>query len=142
MKETRSQRKTGRFAVTALAVGFLAFASGDAFANEVRVGAFIPATGAQADVGAQMRSGIEVALEHIQAKASGGPVTLKVFWYDDEAKADVALNAVTRALTVDKIDIGMGFLSSDVYVRVMDEFQKASVPVIACCAGSNKIGES
>jgi branched-chain amino acid transport system substrate-binding protein len=48
---------------------------------------------------------------------------------------------VTRALTVDRITVGMGFLSSDVFIRVMDEFQKAGTPVVACCAASLKIGE-
>jgi branched-chain amino acid transport system substrate-binding protein len=35
----------------------------------------------------------------------------------------------------------MGFLSSDVFIRVMDEFQKAGTPVVACCAASLKIGD-
>ena len=43
----------------------------------------------------------------------------------DEGKGDTGLNVVTRALTVDKITAGVGFLSSDVFIRVMDEFQKA-----------------
>lgn len=113
-------------------------------AVDLRIGAFIPATGAQADVGVQMKGGIDVAIEWLQAHpivVNGEPVNIKVIYYDDEAKADVGLNAVTRALTVDKIHAAIGFLSSDVFVRVMEEFQKAGVPVIACCAGSNKIGD-
>ena len=64
-----------------------------------------------------------------------------MIWYDDEGKGDVGLNVVTRALTVDKITAGVGFLSSDVFIRVMDEFQKASVPVVTCCSASLKIGD-
>jgi branched-chain amino acid transport system substrate-binding protein len=48
---------------------------------------------------------------------------------------------VTRALTVDKIHAGVGFLSSDVFIRVMDEFQKAGIPIVDCCAASLKIGD-
>jgi branched-chain amino acid transport system substrate-binding protein len=48
---------------------------------------------------------------------------------------------VTRALTVDKITGGVGFLSSDVFIRVMDEFQKASTPIVTCCSASLKIGD-
>jgi branched-chain amino acid transport system substrate-binding protein len=66
---------------------------------------------------------------------------VRVIWYDDEGKGDVGLNVVTRALTVDKIHVGMGFLSSDVFIRVMDEFQKAPTPVVTCCSASLKIGE-
>jgi branched-chain amino acid transport system substrate-binding protein len=32
-------------------------------------------------------------------------------------------------------------MSSDVFIRVMDEFQKAPTPVVACCAASLKIGD-
>jgi branched-chain amino acid transport system substrate-binding protein len=37
--------------------------------------------------------------------------------------------------------VGMGFLSSDVFIRVMDEFQKTSTPVVTCCSASLKIGD-
>ena len=111
-------------------------------AGEIRLGAFAPLTGITADIGAQIRAGIEVGVERAQQqgiRVGGKPYRLRVLWYDDEAKADVGLNAVTRALTLDKIHIGVGFLISDVFIRVMDEFQKASVPIITCCAASLKI---
>jgi branched-chain amino acid transport system substrate-binding protein len=74
-------------------------------------------------------------------QVGGKPTKVRVIWYDDEGKGDVGLNVVTRALTVDKIHVGMGFLSSDVFIRVMDEFQKAATPVVTCCSASLKIGE-
>ena len=66
---------------------------------------------------------------------------IKVIWYDDEGKGDTGLNVVTRALTVDKITAGVGFLSSDVFIRVMDEFQKAKTPIVTCCSASLGIGK-
>ncbi len=112
-------------------------------AEEVKLGAFVTLSGISADVGAQMKAGVEIAVDRIAKDfALGGKaVPIKVIWYDDEGKADAGLNAVTRALTIDRITIGVGFLSSDVYIRVMDEFQKASTPIIACCAASLKIGD-
>ena len=110
--------------------------------DEVRVGAFAPLSGISADVGAQIRAGIEVALERAgELQLGGKPAKLRVIWYDYEGKGDVGLNVVTRALTVDKIHAGVGFLSSDVFIRVMDEFQKANVPIVDCCAASLKIGD-
>jgi branched-chain amino acid transport system substrate-binding protein len=131
------------FVVTA-AVGIALALTGRASAEEeVRLGAFVTLSGISADVGAQMKAGIETAVERIAQnyKIGGQPATVRVIWYDDEGKADTGLNVVTRALTVDKITAGVGFLSSDVFIRVMDEFQKASTPVIACCAASLKIGD-
>jgi branched-chain amino acid transport system substrate-binding protein len=110
--------------------------------DEVKIGAFVTLSGVSADVGEQMKAGMEVAAERIaQGYTVGGkPMKVRVIYYDDEGKADTGLNVVTRALTVDKINVGVGFLSSDVFIRVMDEFQKASTPVIACCAASMNIG--
>ena len=110
--------------------------------SEVKLGAFLPISGISADVGAQMKAGTEIALERMATLQVGGkPVKVHVIWYDDEGKGDVGLNVVTRALTVDKINVGMGFLSSDVFIRVMDEFQKTSTPIVTCCSASLKIGE-
>jgi branched-chain amino acid transport system substrate-binding protein len=110
--------------------------------DEVKLGAFLPISGISADVGAQMKAGTEIALERMPTVRVGGKATkVRVIWYDDEGKGDVGLNVVTRALTVDRIDVGMGFLSSDVFIRVIDEFQKAGTPVVACCAASLKIGD-
>jgi branched-chain amino acid transport system substrate-binding protein len=109
----------------------------------VKLGAFVTLSGISADVGGQMKAGIEVAVDRIahDFAVAGKPTKIQVIWYDDEGKADTGLNVVTRALTVDKINIGVGFLSSDVYIRVIDEFQKAATPVIACCSASLKIGD-
>lgn len=129
--------------IAILAVAVLSPSGAARADNEIKIGAFLPASGVTADVGAQMKAGIELAVE--RANAAGvkldKPYTLRVIWYDTEGKGDVGLNAVTRALTVDKINIGVGFISSDVFTRVMDEFQKAKVPVVDCCAASLKVGE-
>src|SRR5215468_2477371 len=111
-------------------------------AGEIKLGAFMPLSGISADVGAQIKAGAEVAVERMpEIRLGGKPYRVRMIWYDDEGKGDVGLNVVTRALTVDKIHAGVGFLSSDVFIRVMDEFQKASVPVVTCCSASLKIGD-
>ena len=136
--------RTKSAGVRALLAGVLAFGLATAAhaQQEVKLGAFVTLSGISADVGAQMKAGIEVAVERIAPdfKLNGVLTPIRVIWYDDEGKGDTGLNVVTRALTVDKITAGVGFLSSDVFIRVMDDFQKASTPVIACCAASLKIG--
>jgi branched-chain amino acid transport system substrate-binding protein len=145
--EDRSMRTAvSRILVAALLSGVATLvAGGPAGAqDEIRIGAFAPISGISADVGAQIKAGTEVAVERAQQQGvtvGGKPHRVRLVWYDTEGKGDVGLNVVTRALTVDRIHAGIGFLSSDVFIRVMDEFQKASVPVIACCAASLKIGD-
>ena len=128
--------------VVALTLFVLAVTGVAVAQDEIRIGAFAPLSGISADVGAQIRAGIEVAVERAgEFQVGGKPAKLRVIWYDTEGKGDVGLNAVTRALTVDKIHAGVGFLSSDVFIRVMDEFQKAGIPIVDCCAASLKIGD-
>src|SRR5262245_60750783 len=123
-------------AIVALGVFFAAAAVQPALAqDEIKLGAFMPVSGISADVGAQIKAGIEVAVERVGTVQVGGKAArVRVIWYDTEGKGDVGLNVVTRALTVDRIHAGLGFLSSDGFIRVMDEFQKAGVPVVACFA--------
>ena len=138
-------RKPTAIGLVALLLGLGALLAAPLIAgaqDEVKLGAFLPISGISADVGAQMKAGTEVALERMAMLQVGGKaMKVRVIWYDDEGKGDVGLNVVTRALTVDKIHVGMGFLSSDVFIRVMDEFQKAPTPVVTCCSASLKIGE-
>src|SRR5512132_3435050 len=64
--------------------------------DEIRVGAFAPLSGISADVGAQIKAGIEVALERAgELQLGGKPAKLRVIWYDYEGKGDVGLNVVT-----------------------------------------------
>src|SRR3982074_2422704 len=137
---TNSKALRGLFAIV-MALGLAAGSAAEA--QEVKLGAFVTLSGISADVGAQMKAGIEVAVERMQPTftINGVKTPIKVIWYDDEGKGEPGLNVVTRALTVDKITAGIGFLSSDVFIRVMDEFQKASTPIITCCSASLKIGD-
>jgi branched-chain amino acid transport system substrate-binding protein len=135
----RAKLKIGFFMLAVLLLPALPARAQD----EVKIGAFVTLSGVSADVGEQMKAGMEIAAERIGKgyTVGGKPMKVRVIFYDDEGKADTGLNVVTRALTVDHINAGIGFLSSDVFSRVMDDFQKANTPVIACCAASMKIGD-
>lgn len=113
-----------------------------AFGQELVVGAFLTLSGPGGDLGAQMKAGIETAVERVQQNytVGGKPTKIRVIWYDDEGKGDVGLNVVTRALTVDRINVAVGFNSSDIVVRVMNDFQKARTPFIVSAAASTNIG--
>jgi branched-chain amino acid transport system substrate-binding protein len=140
LKSLSPGRRTGLALTSLIAGGCLSCV---ASAAELKVGVFIPATGRFADLGEQMKDGYEIAFARYaaaQPKLGAEPLTLKVIYYDDEGKADTTVNAVTRALTEDKIDVAVGFLFGEIFDRVMGEFQKASVPVVSCCDGIDETG--
>jgi len=123
----------------AVTVAFLSMA---AFGQELVVGAFLTLSGPGGDLGSQMKAGIETAVERVQQNytVGGKPTKIRVIWYDDEGKGDVGLNVVTRALTVDKINVAVGFNSSDIVMRVVNDFQKARTPFIISAAAGTGIG--
>lgn len=125
-------------AVSALTPGIAQEASAQ---QTLKVGAFVTASGPGADLGSQMRAGIEVAVERMAKDYTidGKPAQVQLIWYDDEGKGDVGLSVVTRALTVDKINVAIGFNSTDIVSRVMGDFQKAGVPFIIAAAGGAKL---
>lgn len=125
-------------AIAALLTGIPGQASAQ---QTLKVGAFVTASGPGADLGSQMRAGIEVAVERMTKDftVDGKPVQVQLIWYDDEGKGDVGLSAVTRALTVDKVNVAIGFNSTDIVSRVMGEFQKAGVPFVIAAAGGSKL---
>src|SRR5260370_2377364 len=135
---TNSKALRGLLAI-AMALGLAAGSAAEA--QEVKLGAFVTLSGIRADVGAQMKAGIDVAVERIAPDftVNGVKTPIKVIWYDDEGKGDTGLNVLTRALTVDKITTRIGFLSSDVFLRVIDELQKSSIPIVTCCSASLKL---
>lgn len=135
-----------RAALRGGAVLFMAVAFGlapmGAKAQELVLGAFLTLSGPGGDLGSQMKAGMEMAVDRMQQNfaVGGKPTKIRVIWYDDEGKGDVGLNVVTRALTVDHINVAVGFNSSDIVLRVMNEFQKARVPFITSAASSTGIG--
>lgn len=135
---------TGLLRVVAIAAvsALLPGVGTEASAQQIlKLGAFVTASGPGADLGSQMRAGIEVAVERMAKDfmVDGKPVQVQLVWYDDEGKGDVGLSAVTRAITVDKINVAIGFNSTDIVSRVMGEFQKAGVPFVIAAAGGAKL---
>lgn len=102
-------------------------------AGVIKLGVLLPLTGRYADFGEQMKRGIELAIEH-QAK---DPIMIKnelykvqIVWADSEGKLEVALPAVQKMITVDKINAATGFFYSSIFLGVMNEFQRHRIPTV------------
>jgi branched-chain amino acid transport system substrate-binding protein len=117
-------------ALFALAVGFAAQSAAAQQAQpaqqQVRFGMFTPLTGASSVVGLDMRRGVELALERINAGYDvplqngmtrkigpgllGQPVRLIV--EDDESRPPAAMDAVRKLVNVDRVAVVLGEYSS------------------------------
>ena len=99
-----------------LALSLLATAP--ATAEELRIGAVIPLSGASATVGEDQRRGMELALEEINGAGGvlGSPVKLIV--EDSGGNATSALSAAKKLVSVDKISAVIGEYSSGVTIPI------------------------
>lgn len=101
-------------------------------ASAVRVGTILSVTGPAAFLGEDMRAGVELAVEEINA--AGGIEGRRVEWtfYDGESQTQRALNAMRRLLSQDRVDIIVGGGSmSGIALAMAPLAEQARVPFIA-----------
>ena len=122
--------------------GIILSLSSVVFAAEkvVKMGAFAPLTGPHSDNGTELKRGIELAVK-LQNQAGGIPVgkdkvRVELVWGDTESKVEVGLSVVDKLITVDKIDLAVGFFHSHVFIPAMDKFQAYRIPVVDTCAAA------
>lgn len=98
----------------------------------VKIGSVLSVTGPAAFLGDDMKAGMELALEEINAK--GGVSGKKIEWvfYDAESQTQKGLSATRRLLTQDKVDmiVGGGNMSG-MAIAMLQQTEKAKVPFIS-----------
>ncbi len=120
---------------------FVSFSAGAA-EKVIKMGAFCPLTGPYVDVGTDLKNGIELAVK-IQNAAGGVPIggdkyRVKLYWGDTESKVEVGLSVVDKVITVNKVDVAVGFLHSSIFMPIMDKLQGYGMPTVdAACASLN-----
>lgn len=113
-----------------------------AFAAEkvVKMGAFCPLTGPYVDVGTDIKNGIQLAVKLKNQEGGvlvgGEKRRVKLVWGDTESKVEVGLSVVDKVVTVDKVDVAVGFLHSHIFIPAMDKFQAYRMPIVDSCAAS------
>jgi branched-chain amino acid transport system substrate-binding protein len=106
----------------------------------IKMGVFGPFTGPYVDVGSDIKNGIEMAVR-FQNEAGGVQVgkekyRVELVYGDTESKVEAGLSAIDKLITVDKIDIAVGFLHSHIFLPATDKFQAYGVPVVDASAAA------
>src|SRR5436305_14030811 len=79
--------------------------SGAASGNAVKIGAALSLTGAAGSYGAQQRSGIEAAIEAVNASNSLGGVRLQAAIEDDGSTKEQGLNVFQKFINQDTVSV-------------------------------------
>ncbi len=106
--------------------------------NEIRIGFYDALSGAESVYGVETLKGATLAVE--QAGKINGK-SLRLISIDDEGKADVAVTAVTKLITQDKVDILIGESTSTRTLAAAAIAQASKIPLIATSATNPKVTE-
>ncbi len=121
-----------------LVAGFL-LASAPAWAQTQKVGVISSFTGSEQAFGTQHERGYTLALEEINA--SGGVLgkPLEIIKYDDQSKADVAVQGVSKLVDQDKVPVVIGAYASQSTLALVQPVIKRQVPLVIPTATADNV---
>jgi branched-chain amino acid transport system substrate-binding protein len=122
-------------AVASSVTGRAAFAQ----SGPVVFGAVLPLTGSSATIGEDQRRGVELAVEAINAKGGVLGQPLKVVIEDSAGRAQTALDAVKKLISVDGAKVIMGEYSSGITVPVRQAVARGGIVHVSCGSSSTKL---
>ncbi len=121
-----------RRALLATALAVPAIRPSFAQAQTFKVGTILSVTGPAAFLGEDMRVGVELAVEEINAAGGIGGRRIEWFFYDGESQTQRALNATRRLLSQDRVDVLVGGGSmSGIALAMAPMAEQARVPFIS-----------
>jgi len=103
----------------------------------LRIGMITTLSGPGAALGVDVQDGFALAIDHLGGALGGLPVDLTVS--DDQLNADVAKQAVEKALKQDKVDFLTGIIFSNVLLAVSDTVFEAETFYISPNAGPSAL---
>lgn len=103
----------------------------------LKIGMITTLSGPGAALGVDVQDGFALAIEHLGGALGGLPVDLTVS--DDQLNADVAKQAVEKALKQDKVDFLTGIIFSNVLLAVSDTVFEAETFYISPNAGPSAL---
>ena len=139
MRTSLSSRRNHLRTVAAASLLALCGAT-SAWAQEtINIGAVLSLTGANATVGEDVRRGIMLGIEHVNAKGGVLGKKLNIIIEDSGGNPTTALNAARKLATVDKVPVVMGEYSSGITLPMAQYLVKEGVTHLNIASSSTKI---
>jgi branched-chain amino acid transport system substrate-binding protein len=126
-------------ATTVAATALAAFAgmSGPAAAQDIKIGFLGTFTGPLSAVGNDMRDAVELALDKMDRKMGGRPVT--IIYEDDQLKPDLGKQKTDKLIQSDRVDLLTGYISSAVLLASIKSAVDAQTFLVGANAGPSQI---
>lgn len=108
-------------------------------ANTIRIGHVNSMTGPEAAFGSLTDKGVRLAVDEINEKGGVLGKKIELISLDDESKSDVAVTAITRLLTQDKVVAVLGESASTRTLAMAPIAQQAKIPLVSTSATNPKV---
>jgi len=135
---TPTFRRT-RIILVGLAAALLSWTGAARAQETVDIGAVLSLTGANATVGEDVRRGVMLGVEHVNAKGGVLGKKLNVIVEDSGGTPTTALNAARKLVSVDKVPVVMGEYSSGITLPMGQYLVKEGVTHLNIASSSVKI---
>src|SRR5690554_1990752 len=109
--------------------------------DTISIGAVLPLTGPSATVGEDIRRGIELGVEHVNANGGVLGKKLNVIIEDSGNNPTSAISAARKLATVDRVPAVMGEYSSSITLPMAQYLVKEGVVHLNIGSSSNKVRE-
>lgn len=107
--------------------------------KEIKIGVVLPLTGEYAKLSESVKNSIQLALESNEPFKN---FTVKIIFEDSQGQTNMAVNATNKLVTVDKVSVIIGELSSSATLAIKPITEKQKVVLISPAASSPKLSES
>ncbi|HTP81981.1 MAG TPA: ABC transporter substrate-binding protein [Alphaproteobacteria bacterium] len=117
-----------------LAITAVAALAGPAHAaDHIKLGYMVSLSGVFAIVGSEQQRGLQLALEELDNKLGGVPVTL--YTVDDKGSPPEAIQVASKLVDQEKVDIVTGMMNSATTIATMKQYEDAGTFIISALAG-------
>lgn len=107
--------------------------------TEIKLGAVLPLTGDTASYGKNAQNGIDLAVDEINQSGGIGGKKIVVAYEDDKGKANEALNAMNKLITINKVPALMGSAGSSVTLAMCPVANQNKVVLISPISSSKEL---
>ncbi len=134
---TMNLRVLAGLGVLVVLLGALAYTTFSGRNEGIRIGFVTTLSGGSAAIGADMRDAFELALDHMDRKMAGHPVT--VLYEDDAQNPDVGLQKTERLVQRDGVQFVTGYIWSNVLLASYRAATDRGVFVVSANAGPSEL---
>ncbi|MFA4917956.1 MAG: ABC transporter substrate-binding protein [Thermodesulfovibrionales bacterium] len=119
--------------------GFLLLSCAKEKSAEIKLGAVLPLTGDTASYGKNAQNGIDLVVEEINQAGGIGGKKLVVAYEDDKGKANEAINAMNKLITINKVPVIMGSAGSSVTLAMSSVANQNKTVLITPISSSKEL---